>query len=173
MLYLYAASQFSHTVEHTLVDLKPLIKQYCGRSFRRIDRFIELALLGAGQCTQQISLSADTRLMLCSDQGAISNPINTLHQLFDQHTAPMPFSFINTLGNSACFYIAQHLGLKSGALCVSRGQQSFEAGLQLAELELTAIHTQARMLIGAVDECPPPAAEQRQRLGLAACAAVA
>jgi hypothetical protein len=91
--------------------------------------------------------------------------------LRDGH-APKPLSFINTVSNAACFYIAQNLKLTGRSSFVCNRYFAFESVLQLAALDVqTGVVSAA--LAGATDVVVPPLHEHRARLQLAADAPVA
>ncbi|MGI9285364.1 MAG: hypothetical protein ACR2P1_08240, partial [Pseudomonadales bacterium] len=70
------------------------------------------------------------------------------------------------------YYVARNLGLHGKNIFVSRENSSFEAVLQLAALDL-ATGASREVLLGVVDECPPPLAHQRKRMRLGEYAPVA
>lgn len=140
--------------------------QVCRERFRRVDRFIELALLGSGRCTAGRTLDADCGLYLGSGLGPMTGVITTQQQLIRDRELPKPFNFINTLGNSAGYYVAKNLGLHGQNLFISRRGASLHALLCAAWTDLQAgIVRQA--LLGAVEEASLPLAEHRRRQGLA------
>ena len=152
--------------------LDAALKQVCQENFRRIDRFIELALLGSGRCARGRALAPDCGLYLGSGMGPMVGNIACQEQLIRDRELPMPFDFINTLGNSAGYYVAKNLGLGGQNQFISRRGASFAAVLTaaLVDLECGAV---SQALLGVVEEAPAPVAEHRRRQGLAADAAVA
>ncbi|MFI4967112.1 MAG: beta-ketoacyl synthase N-terminal-like domain-containing protein [Gammaproteobacteria bacterium] len=151
-------------------ELPPLdaaLKAVSREHFRRIDRFIQLALLGSGLCAVERQLAPDCGLYMGSGLGPMTGNIATQEQLIRDRELPKPFNFINTLGNSAGYYVAKNLGLTGQNLFVSRRGASFEAALMAAWLDLGAgVVSQA--LVGVVEEATLPLAEHRRRQGLAA-----
>ncbi len=181
-----AIGSYQHTFDSDsesteLPDLREELKTLCSQRYRRIDRFIQLCLLGAGRCQKQFrqaypgagvqsesqtKIPGDTALYLASGLAAMSNTVKVQEQIFQHRLPPKPAHFINTLSNSAGFYVAKDLGLSGKNLFISRANASFEASLQLAAQDFAA--TNNRMaLIGAVDECLIPLAEHKARLRLA------
>ena len=108
------------------------LKPVCREHFRRVDRFIQLALLGSGRCVAGQELAPDLALYLGSGLGPMSNNITTQQQLIRDRLLPKPFNFINTLGNSAGYYVAKNLGLNGQNLFISRRGASFQATLVAA-----------------------------------------
>lgn len=156
----------------SLPSLDAGLGQVCRERFRRVDRFIELALLGSGRCAEGRTLDADCGLYLGSGLGPMSGVIATQQQLIRDRELPKPFNFINTLGNSAGYYVAKNLGLHGQNLFISRRGASLQALLAAALTDLQAgVVRQA--LVGVVEEATLPLAEHRRRQGLPEDMAVA
>ncbi|RLA05878.1 MAG: hypothetical protein DRQ54_07440, partial [Gammaproteobacteria bacterium] len=147
--------------------LRDEVNAICGERFRRIDRFIQLCLLGAARCAQGNDLDNHTGLYIGSRFAAICNTIQVQQQMFVQGQLPKPAQFINTLSNSAGYYVARNLNLQGKNIFVSRGNASLEAALQLAQLDLESGQIK-QALIGVVDEGVQPTVQHCQRLGIAA-----
>jgi hypothetical protein len=158
-----AQSDIQHLVTDELPDLGNAIRDLLGRRVRRIDRYIELCLLGALRCTQECSPPAETGLFLASQNNSIGSVVTVMESILDEHYPPKPFDFVNTLGNSACFYVAQLLGLSGKSIVLSREGFSFEAGLQHALLDLHSGQLQTA-LVGCVDEALLPLSSHRVRI---------
>jgi len=144
--------------------VRDLLKQVCPRAPRRVNRYIELALLGAWQCAAGRALQTDCALWLGSGRGYAGDTANLLESVLIRGEAPMPVEFINVSGNAAGFYVAQLLGLSGRNSTIAAGPASFEAALVLAAAGVAARGGQA--LVGGVDECAYPLAHHRVRLGL-------
>ncbi|WP_455206086.1 hypothetical protein [Kaarinaea lacus] len=168
--YIYSASANVWPLEDQQPELKAVVKDLWGKSYRRINHFIELALVGAKRCADQVSdsIPADTGVFLCSGQGNVERVAAVTEQIFRQHEAPMPFDFMNITNNMAGFYIAQGLGLHSSNMTVAHRQFPFEIALDLAALHMAQTNLPAKALVGAVDQCAFPLSHHRQRLGLEA-----
>ena len=149
-----------------LPALNAALREAGSQAFRRVDRFIQLALLGSARCAAGRSLRTDCGVYLGSGYGPLGENIATQEQLIREREIPMPFNFINTLGNTAGFHVAKNFALQSPNVFVSRRGASFEAVLAAALADLTlGVVTQA--LVGLVEEVTLPLAEHRRRLGLA------
>ena len=149
-----------------LPNLKPLLDAVCQQRFRRIDRFIQLALLGAGRCCEQLALDGDMPIYIGSGTGPVSNNILVQEQLQRGHL-PKPFNFVNTLGSSTGYYVASALGLSAFTQnqFVSRRHYTLQALLVLAATDMQlGLYKQA--LVGVVEECSLPLSEHRQRQGI-------
>lgn len=174
MIRVTAVSHYLQPVHEgeALPPLDAALREVCREKFRRIDRFIELALLGSGRCAKGCALAPDCGLYLGSGLGPMVNNIACQEQITRDRELPMPFDFINTLGNSAGYYVAKNLGLSGQNLFISRRGASFEAVLAaaLVDIETGALH---QALVGVVEEATTPFAEHRRRQGLAPDSAVA
>ena len=166
-LKIAGASTFQRVAGDAGDDLGAELKAVCERPPRRLNRFIQLALIGAHRCAARIEGVSDgvCDVYLGSGQGNVADTINLLRDIHGSRQAPMPFGFINVSSNMAGFYIAQSLGLKGANMAVSRQDCSFEACLELAAAEA---ERRPSSLVGAVDECAWPLAQHRRRLGVGA-----
>ena len=148
-----------------LPELRAEVNTVCGERFRRIDRFIQLCLLGAARCAETASLDGKTGLYIGSRFAAVCNTIKVQEQMFVHGQIPKPANFINTLSNSAGYYVARNLNLQGKNIFVSRANASLEAVLELARLDLQN-GTVEQALIGVVDEGVPVQADHCQRMGI-------
>jgi hypothetical protein len=172
-IYIHATGDYyARCDETTSVDLKQLVAEAIGQPVRRIGRFIQLALIGAGRCARAASLDSNAAVYLGSGRGDLEITIEVMQALLRDGHAPKPLSFINTVSNAACYYIAQNLKLMGRSSFVCNRYFAFETVLQLAALDLRT-GTVSAALVGAVDVVVPPLNEHRTRLGLAPDAPVA
>lgn len=159
-------------VEDTPPDLRALTKEATGKPVRRVGRFIQLSLIGACRCVGAASLPADTAVYLGSRGGDLEVTIEVMKELFRDAQPPKPLSFINTVSNAGCFYVARHFGLHGRSCFLANSYFSFETALQLALLDLESGVARSA-LVGGVDHVSEPLSVHRQRLRLAADAPVA
>jgi hypothetical protein len=172
-IYIHATGDYYARCDETIsVDLKQLVAEAIGQPVRRIGRFIQLALVGAGRCAKAANLDNNAAVYLGSGRGDLEITIEVMQALLRDGHAPKPLSFINTVSNAACYYIAQNLKLMGRSSFVCNRYFAFETVLQLAALDLRTGAVSAA-LIGAVDVVVPPLNQHRTRLGLATDAAVA
>lgn len=168
MMRLVSSNHYFHAVNEgeALPSLDERLAPLCRERFRRIDRFIRLALLGSAECVKGRTLAPDCGLYISSGIGPVGNNIVVQETLWKQRKIPMPFNFVNTLGSSSGYYVAKNLGLSGQSLFVSRRGGSFEAALDCAaaDLECGAV---SQALVGVVEECTLPLAHHRQRQELA------
>ena len=147
-------------------ELKPLVQAHCRGKYRRIDRFTQLALIGAARCAGDWTLPVGTPLYLASGKGPAGNNIEMQHAIVAQREPAKPIQFINAVSNSVSFYVMQDNQLSGQNLFVSREQHSFEAALTLVNLDMEANRADVALL-GMVDELTHPLADQCARLGVA------
>ncbi len=155
-----------HTIERdssTLPDLRPEIQRYHSERIRRIDRYIQLCLAGGLNCVADRQLPADTGVYLATRAGAITTSAAAMSYIERDGELPKPLHFVNTLGNSAGFYLTQLLGIDGTTLVVSDEHLSFEAALSHACLDLQA-GAISTALVGGFDEVPLPPSAQLERL---------
>lgn len=148
-----------------LPELKEAVKAATGQHVRRINRFIQLSLIGAGRCLQGRTLSADTAVHLTSGRGDLELTLDILAAMYEQGQPPKPLHFVNTVSNSACFYVAKAFGLQGRSQFATRRFAPLQSALQLAALDLqTGVDT---VLLGCVDIATLPLDEHRERIGVA------
>jgi len=156
----------SFTADQTeLPDLRALIAPWVPQRIRRIDRYIELCVAGGLNCVAGRPLPEDTGVYLATRAGAVSTPAEVMEGIFARQDTPMPLHFVNTLGNTAGFYLTQLLKTRGNTLVVAQEQLSFDAALMHAWLDLQQgrIHT---ALVGGFDEAALPLAQHARRLGV-------
>lgn len=149
-----------------LTDLKPIVKATLGQPVRRIGRFISLALIGAARCLDGKTPPPETAVYFTTGSGDFEVTVEVMEHLFRDGFPPKPLSFINTVSNAACFYVAKQFGLHGRSTCLGARAFGFETALQLALLDLK-MGTVKSALIGSADIVLEPVAVHRQRLGQA------
>jgi hypothetical protein len=166
MLKIAAASRHAALLSDTPDDLRARLQAH-GINVRRINRFIELAVLGAVQCRAAYgaALPADTALYLAAETPMLADCVKALRATLAEQRPPTPFEFMNISGNMAGFYVAQQLAIGGPQLAIARRGSGLEAACELLRIQHRS-HRQA--LIGCVAEGVWPLAEQRARLGLVA-----
>ncbi len=146
-----------------LTDLKPILKATLGQPVRRIGRFIALALIGAARCLEGKTPPPGTAVYFTTGSGDFEVTVEVMEHLFRDGFPPKPLSFINTVSNAACFYVAKSFGLTGRSTCMGSRTFGFETVLQLALLDLK-LGTVKSALIGSADIVLQPLAVHRQRL---------
>ena len=147
------------------LDVKALLKEATGQPFRRSDRFIQMALLGAYRTVGDEKLESDTALYMASGQGnmAVFNRLRDQQHVLKQ--PPKPVDFINSLSNTAGFYVAQFLGLHGKNLNLTQHGFVVYMTLLLAQNDLN-IGAQKQILVGGVDELLEPVSFTKKFLGI-------
>ncbi len=167
MITILGVGHYFHPVrtDGALPSLAARLRPVCREHFRRIDRFIELALLGSGECVAGKAIAVDCGLYISSGIGPIGSNIVVQDAVSLDAKLPMPFNFVNTLGSSAGYYVAKNLGLTSESVFVSRRGASFDAAIACAVADLTS-GVVSQMLVGAIEECPLPVRRFRELVEL-------
>jgi hypothetical protein len=168
-MYLRSHGEYLQVIDETsdspLPELKDWLVDAVGQPVRRISRFMQLALIGAGRCARGSKIPADTAVYLASSRGDLEITVDVMNHVFRDGQSPKPLSFVNTVSNSAAFYVAKCLKLDSRSSFVCSRYLAFEDALQLAlvDFQLGAISS---ALIGTVDCAVLPLHAHRQRLEL-------
>ncbi len=149
-LYIHGASAFIGDAHADQNLLKEELRKYTRENFRRVNRFILLALIGARQCIHDRSIAGDTAVYLTTEYGNLGDTVVVLDEIYTVHSLPKPFSFINTMSNTAAFYLAQNLGIRGRSLTVSSQNLSFERGIDLLMTDWSSCSVTSA-LIGGVD----------------------
>ena len=161
-LYIHSASAFIGEADADANLLKEELRKYTRENFRRVNRFILLALIGARKCIHARSFAANTAVYLTTEHGNLGETASVLDEIYAVHSLPKPFSFINTMSNTAAFYLAQNLGTRGRNITVSSQSLSFERGLDLLAADF-ATGAERSALIGGVDEASLSGAGGRDR----------
>jgi hypothetical protein len=150
-MYVHATSSFICEPIDDLNGLKEDLKKYTDYFFRRINKFILLSLRGVHQCVYNRTINTATAVYLATENGNLGDTETVLYQLYRENSFPKPFNFINTMSNTASFYVAQSLKTLGRSITVSSKNVSFERGLELAEVDFELGHIR-EALVGGVDE---------------------
>ncbi len=147
------------------IDVKAVLKEATGQPFRRSDRFIQMALLGAYRAVGGKRLANDTALYMASGQGnlAVFNRLRDQQYVLKQ--PPKPVDFINSLSNTAGFYVAQFLGLYGKNLNLTHHGFVAYMTLLLAQNDLN-VGAQKQVFVGGVDELLEPVSFTKKFLGI-------
>ena len=149
-------------------QLDARLVELTGRRFRKLGRFMQLALSGAIETAKKSGLElapARTGVFLATGLGNISDLMVFSHAVFgDPGYHVSAIQFANSVGNAGAFYIAQALGLTGPVLAVSQDEVSFEAALMQAVTLIEAGDLDAA-LVGAVDVCMPNVRDHLARMG--------
>jgi hypothetical protein len=150
-MYVHATSSFICEPIDDLNGLKVDLKKYTDYIFRRVNKFIILSLRGVHQCVYNRNIDTKVAVYLTTENGNLGDTENVLHQMYKENSFPKPFNFINTMSNTASFYVAQSLKSLGRSITVSSKNVSFERGLELAKVDF-ALSNIREALVGGVDE---------------------
>ncbi len=151
MMYIHSYSTFVSPPVDDIKIYKQEISRFTELKFRRANKFVLLSLVGACQCAHGQAVKTDTAVYLTTENGNLGDTETVLDQLYYKHEFPMPYNFINTMSNTASFYVAQSFDILGRNLILSSKQLSFERGLELLRSDLVA-GVVKEALFGGVDE---------------------
>lgn len=146
-----------HGIPAYLADLSPLDEFVPRRNLRRVDRFSQMALLGASLALQDADRSvADCRrlgLIVASGYG----PMRTTFAFLDSYldvgaSCSSPTHFSNSVHNAAASNIAILMGIDGPNLTVSQFEMSIHVAMMTACQWLQQDLVDS-VLVGGVDEC--------------------
>lgn len=149
-MYIHNHGSFIGTPVEDLKYYKQDVARFTKLKFRRANRFVLISLAGAARCAHEMGIREETAVYLTTENGNLGDTETVLQHIFSRREFPMPYNFINTMSNTASFYIAQSLELKGRNLTFSSKQFSFERGLELLQCDMNGGVEEA--LIGGVDE---------------------
>jgi hypothetical protein len=147
------------------IDIKAQCKLVAPKFIRRTDDFIQLAILGVEQISRQQPINENCALYLTSGQGNLGVFQRLCEQRLIEKSPPKPVDFINSLSNTAGFYISQFLNLNSKNSNFSHLSFVVEMSLLLAKSDLL-LGKEENILLGGVDQLLQAAEFSRNTLGL-------
>lgn len=165
-LKILAAGSYCEAVdrdEESLPDLKDLVKESTGRAVRRVSRFVQLALVGAGRCVGDANLEPNTAVYFSSCRGDTEVTRELLNDLVKRAELPGPLTFVNSVSNAACFHVASVLNLKGRSNFVTNYHDAIAAAFKSAWLDIIRGEI-STALVGSVDACALPLSEHRERI---------
>lgn len=165
-IVLTATGDYYAVIDGEPPDVRELAKQTLGKQVRRVGRFILLALVGAARCVGANTPPAHTAIYMSSRRGDLETNVEVLENLFARQQTPKPLTFINTVSNASCYYVARHFGLHGRSAFLTGVCFSFEAALETALLDMERGPVTSA-LVGGLDTVTTPTAIERRRLGLA------
>ncbi|MBP7738380.1 MAG: hypothetical protein KA369_20565 [Spirochaetes bacterium] len=150
-MYVQAVSPFICDPVDEIDGLKADLKNYTDFFFRRVNKFILLSLLGVHRCLHNRDFDKSIAVFIATENGNLGDTENVLRQMYRENSFPKPFNFINTMSNTASFYVAQSLKSLGRSITVSSKNVSFERALELAMVDFDLGHV-SEALVGGVDE---------------------
>lgn len=163
-LHILAAGSYCEIVSgEAAPSLKELVKESTGVAVRRVSRFVQLALIGAGRCGRGIQLPADCAIYFSSCRGDIDVTAELLDDMIRRNEMPGPLTFVNSVSNAACFHVASVLGLSGRSNFVTNRFDPLAAALKSAWVDIVRDEV-GMALVGSVDASSWPLAHHRQRV---------
>jgi hypothetical protein len=150
-MYIHGYSNFVSPPVDDIKIYKQEISRYTKLKFRRASKFVLLSMVGACQCAHGQDVKTDTAVYLTTENGNLGDTETVLDQIYNKREFPMPYNFINTMSNTASFYVAQSFDILGRNLTISSKQLSFERGLELLRSDLAG-RVVMEALFGGVDE---------------------
>jgi len=108
-LYIKAFSSYRSDTED--IDIKKELKQTYKKDTRRKDAFIHLAMFGAQRLQDKITINSNDELYMTSGVGNAEVLQRVDEYVHRQGQCIKPFDFINMLGNTTSYYVADSLNL--------------------------------------------------------------
>ncbi|MGQ9427516.1 beta-ketoacyl synthase chain length factor [Gilvimarinus sp. F26214L] len=148
--------------DDSLPELKEAVRAATGVAVRRVTRFVQLALIGAGRCASGQDLPADTAVYFASCRGDTQVTVELLEDMVGRRELPGPLTFVNSVSNAACFHVARALGLHDRSNFITNRFDPITAALKCAWLDVLRGEVRSA-LVGSVDSCSTPLSDHRQR----------
>ena len=165
MIWIRGIGDYCEAVGEQPPPLKGVVQEALGTPVRRIGRFIQLALIGTGRCMAGRAPDPASAVYMSSARGDLETTLEVVETLFRQGMPPMPLSFVNTVSNAPCYYVARHFGLAGRSSFVCSRCFAYESALGLAVFDMESGYMDSA-LIGSVDVATQPVADHRRRLQL-------
>lgn len=165
-VYIHSAASLAHDPIGDFSDVKRELESSSGKKFRRVNRFIVLALASVHRLDDITHIAPDTSLYLGTKHGCATDSFGMLTQMYKDELIPLPFTFINTSANMGGFYVAQTLGLSGENYTFSQPWGSFEKAFSLAYRDIGSGRNE-NALAGCCDEAVFPLDESRRSMKMA------
>jgi hypothetical protein len=149
-------------------ELDARLIKMTGKRFRKLGRFIQLAMCGAVEAVKKarVPFPPDkTGIFLASGLGNLSDLLPFSHSIFgDPGFHPSAIQFANSVGNAGAFHIAEALGVTAPVLALCQDEVCFEAAL----LQVVTLLDSGDIdvgVVGSVDMVMPPVGDHLARMG--------
>lgn len=162
-VFIHSAACLAHDPANDFTLLKRALEERSGKKFRRVNRFIVLALASAYQLAGITEIDEETSLYIGTRHGCATDSFGMLTQMYRDELIPLPFTFINTSPSMAGFYVAQSLGLSGESYTFSQPWGSFEKAFSLAYRDIRSGRNETA-LAGSCDEAVFPLDEARESM---------
>ena len=146
-------------------EIKKELESKSEKKYRRINRYIILALAGVYNMPNIKNINSDCALVIGTKNGCITETISMLDQVHNSSLLPMPFTFIASSTNMVNFYVAQSLNLNGSNFMISNRYSPFAIALDVGYFDIIDNKTKSA-LIGCVDEIAEPLDKFKQKIGV-------
>lgn len=146
-------------------EIKEELEIKSGQKYRRINRYIILALAGIYNMPGIKEVDEKCALLVGTRNGCITETINMLDQIHNNSLLPMPFTFIASSTNMVNFHVAQSLGLNGSNFTLSNRYSPFTIALDSAYFDITDSKINSA-LVGCVDEIAEPIEKFKERVNI-------
>ena len=161
-LYVKAISSYKGELQD--VDVKKELKKTYKLDTRRQDRFIHLALWGAMKLKESCEINTDDELYVTSGVGNMDILQKSNEYVNVQQEILRPFDFINMLGNTTSYYVANALAIHGKNLF--QISNSFTFIHTLIAIYASLHVSQKEAILGSVDLATEPKELIKRVLGL-------
>jgi 3-oxoacyl-(acyl-carrier-protein) synthase len=155
-VYLHNISCYVDKSTTPLEYIKKELEKLSGEKFRRINRYIYLALRGVFGLKDIRNIPKDTSIYIGTQNGVIAEIATMLDQIHTDKQLPMPFTFIASSVNMASFYISSTLGINGSSYTISNDYAAFEMALDMAYRDIKRGTIQTA-IVGSNEESEPVA----------------
>lgn len=161
---LYVKAISGYKGDFTDIEIKKELKVKYKLDTRRQDAFIHLAVYGAQLLKEKTEINPNNELYITSGVGNIDILQKTNKYVLEDKEFIKPFDFINMLGNTTSYYVANSLGLLDKNTFQISNKFTFINTLISVFASLSVSKKEA--IIGAVDLCTQPNEVIKRVLGL-------
>jgi len=151
-LYVKALSSYRGNLD--VSEIKKELKTKYKLDTRRQDTFIHLAVYGAQLLKDKIDIKSSDELYITSGVGNIDVLQKTNKYVCEDKEFIKPFDFINMLGNTTSYYVANSLGVKDKNIFQISNNFTFINTLISVFASLSISQNEA--ILGSVDLCTNP-----------------
>lgn len=153
-VYLHNISCYVAKSTTSLDDIKKELEELSGEKFRRINRYIYLALRGVFELKDIRNIPKDTSIYIGTQNGVIAEIATMLDQIHTGKQLPMPFTFVASSVNMASFYISSTLGINGSSYTISNDYAPFEMAFDMAYRDIKR-GTIKTAIVGSNEESKP------------------
>jgi len=139
-------------------DLSEKMSHFKGPELRRIAHFSELPIVASSEALNRLGRDwqKSSALYLGTGLGESQGTIGLFKEIMEeQKEFVSPYGFVNSVNNTAAFFIAKILGIESSNITISQEELSFEWALKLAVNDLKNGLCKGALAGGADELCHP------------------